>query len=374
MSRKYRIVLLFGLVSLIGDVIYEGARGITPPFLESLGASALVVGAAMGLSEFIGLSLRLISGVVADYKRAYWPLYFAGYFLIISIPMMAFVNSWQLAILLIVVERVAKAIRSPARDTLLSMVSEKRGKVFGLHELLDQIGAVAGPAVLGWILLTRNDYKMAYSVLFVPYVLLVVAALLAYKGYDVDIPELKGRKVEWRSMPRNFLIYSLSVALNAAGLVHVSLLLYRVSGVMAGWAAAFTYVLVQLVDAISSPLVGHAYDRFGRSVLYVPFLLSPIPTALTLVGDIQNLLVASALYGLILGMQESVYRAAVGDLVGPELRGTAYGIFNTMYGLGFLISGVLFGMAIDLASTPLGIAASVILELMALILLHRSMT
>ncbi len=372
MSWKYRIVVLFGVVSLIGDIIYEGARGITPSFLEALGASALLVGTAIGLSEFLGLSLRLVSGVLADYSRMYWPLYFAGYLLIASIPLMAFANTWQVAILLIILERVAKAIRSPARDTLLSMVSEERGKVFGLHELLDQIGAVAGPAILGWILLTSNDYRMAYLSLFLPYFVLVAAVLLAYKGYDVDISKLSGRGLKWKSLPKEFLLYSLAVAMNAAGLIHVSLLLFKVSALLAGWTAAFIYALIQLVDAVASPLVGHAYDRVGRSILYVPFILSPIPTALTLIGGVHGFLIASILYGIILGMQESIYRAAVGDLVVPEVRGTAYGIFNTMYGLGFLFSGLVFGALIDMNLPLVGILASVVLEAVALLMLYLS--
>ena len=113
-----QFIILMGLVSLFGDITYEGARSISGPYLAILGASATMVGLVAGLGEFIGYTLRLISGYFADRTKKYWPITIAGYGLLCAIPLVAFTNYWEIAALLITMERIGKGIRTPARDAI----------------------------------------------------------------------------------------------------------------------------------------------------------------------------------------------------------------------------------------------------------------
>lgn len=143
----YRFIVLMGIVSMFGDITYEGARSITGPYLAVLGASAGIIGLVSGIGEFVGYALRLVSGRFADRAKAYWPLTFIGYGLILSVPLLGLVGYWHLAVLLIILERMGKAIRTPARDAILSHATKQvgRGWGFALHEALDQVGAIVGP-------------------------------------------------------------------------------------------------------------------------------------------------------------------------------------------------------------------------------------
>ena len=348
-------ILLFGIVSLVGDIIYEGARGIVPDYLYFLGASAVIVGLVGGLGEFIGYSIRLISGYLADSSRAYWVFIFIGYGLIVSIPLLGFANAWVIAIIFVLLERLGKAIRAPSRDTLLSVVSNGigPGKAFGLHELLDQIGAIAGPLIIAALMFySSNNYQLTFGFLLLPFLILVVALVINYKKTGPKIilePKTSESKVK---LEKPFYIYTLAVILNTIGLIPVVLILYKASMLLhplgQDWIVALIYVLVQGVDAGIAMLAGYAYDKFGVKVLTLAFILSIFPSLFLFLDiGLTTLLIAAAFFGIVLGMQESIYRAAVTQFAPISSRGTAYGIFNTGLGVGFLISGGIFGLLLQ---------------------------
>jgi sugar phosphate permease len=139
---------------------------------------------------------------------------------------------------------------------------------------------------------------------------------------------------------------------NSAGLIAYTLILYKASTILQPtqqWIVPLIYLLIQGVDAPAALIAGYAYDKFGIGVLLIPFLLSVFPPLLTVFyAQLSMVIVAAAVFGLILGTQESIYRAAVSELTPISSRGTAYGIFNTAYGLGFLISGAVYGLLMQL--------------------------
>lgn len=377
----YKAIILFGIVSLMGDIIYEGARSITPTYFGYLGVSAFIVGVIFSLGEFISISFRIFSGVIADITRRYWLLYIIGYALIIAIPVIGLINIWWVVASLVILERFAKAIRSPPRDTLLSIASKDlgAGKAFGLHELLDQLGAVVGPMMLGLILLyTGVNYSIAYSSLSIPYVILMIFVFYTYGSLRRYIKEYIPEPHEesfseiFRSLGIEFKLYCISVTLNTMGLIHWSLILYQTQFYVAAYITAFIYLMIQLIDASIAPISGYLYDRYGRVVLITPFILSVVPSILTLLGGWINLIIASIFFGLIYGMQESIYRAAVADLSPTKYRGSAYGIFNTFYGLGFLFSGSIFGLFLSGNMVLLGILYTLITEALAIAILLKS--
>ncbi|MCR8487174.1 MAG: MFS transporter [Crenarchaeota archaeon] len=395
-------LMTFGFISLLGDIIYEGSRGAISAYLQLLMTPALIVGLAIGLGEFLGYALRLFSGYFSDVTRAYWGFVITGYTLLISIPLLAFFTDWKIVILLVIIERVAKAIRTPARDTLLSVTTKGigRGKAFGLHELLDQVGAVVGPLIVAiaiWYKLQQGateiaQLQFAFVVLIIPYILLLTVLFTGYiKLKQHTKKALMGVGVPTKSdaLSGVFYAYSFAVMLNAAGLFQVALILYIAAEMFTEilWIVPLLYLLIQGVDAIAAPIAGIAYDKRGRSILIAPFMLSILPTVFITLMYVQMgiqispsllILLAAIFYGIVLGMQESVYRAAVADLTGISKRGLGYGIFSTLYGLGFMISGAVFGYIIDLSKlNPLNIiyalVYTMIVEITATILLIKSL-
>ena len=344
-----------GIVSMLGDVVYESGRGIAPDYLRFLGASAFLVGAVSGAGEFIGYAMRLVSGNLADRSRAYWLFIFLGYGLILAVPLIGFTSSIEVVMALLLLERLGKALRSPSRDTVVSIVSKGvgSGKAFGLHEAIDQIGAVIGPLILGGVMFyTANSYPIAFKVLLIPYGLMLVAIAYTYrkigKGVDIEAKSIKG---EGASLNRKFWIYCVAILLNTLGLIPVALILYTGASILEPlgqqWIVPLLYAVVQVVDAPMALVSGYFFDRMGVKFLALPFILAIFPAFLISYGGFVGVIAACIIFGLVLGMQESIYRAAIADLVTLGSRGTAYGIFNTALGLGTLASGAIFGFFID---------------------------
>ncbi|MGQ9513506.1 MAG: MFS transporter [Thermoproteota archaeon] len=332
---------------------------MVPSYLGFLGATAVIVGWVSGLGDFLGYSIRLFSGFLADTTHAYWLFIFLGYGLIISIPLLGISSGLEVAIVLILLERFGKAFRSPSRDTILSLTSKDlgAGKAFGIHELLDQIGAILGPFIVAFLMLySDNNYNLTFLFLLIPFFMLLVILSYAYKriGSRTMISE-EQRSAGREKLTRAFYIYTFAVLLNNVGLIPYSLILYKASGILLPnqqWIVPLIYLLIQGVDAPMALIAGYAYDNFGISVLVMPFLLSLFPPLLTMVGtELIPIVASAAIFGLVLGMQESIYRAAVSELTSISSRGTAYGIFNTAYGSGFLISGIIYGLLMTFESS-----------------------
>ena len=203
-AAAWRFIILVGVVSLFSDMTYEGARSISGPFLGTLKASAVVVGVVAGLGEFLGYALRLGSGYLADRLGRYWLITFAGYSLnLLAVPLLALAGSWEIAAVLLLLERIGKAVRTPARDAMLShaTASVGRGWGFGFHEAMDQIGAVTGPLIVAAVLYYRGGYREGFAVLLLPAVLALVVITVAARLYphpqhlEVSAPALEHHRV-----------------------------------------------------------------------------------------------------------------------------------------------------------------------------------
>jgi MFS family permease len=382
-SRKaYFAILLLGLTSLMGDVVYEGSRGLVPDYLGFLGATSVVVGLIGGLGDFLGYALRLASGFLSDLTRAYWVFIFVGYGLIISIPLLGFSYGLELAVLLVLLERMGKALRSPSRDAVLSVVSKDvgTGKAFGLHELLDQVGAVIGPSIVAFVMFsTANNFHYAFGYLLVPFLLMLVFLVYTYRkigSKPLEVPVKAGDQKE--KIGRSFYIYAFAVFMNTVGLIPYTLILFKVSEIVRplnqDWIVPLIYVLIQSVDAPAALLSGYGFDRYGMKILIVPFLLSVVAPLLAMSGSgLVLLAVAATFFGLVLGMQESIYRAAVSKLTPLSSRGTGYGAFHTVYGVGLVIAGAVFGLFIQFG-IPFYVAVAYVLivQIVAVLLLLRA--
>ena len=366
-------IILLGIVSLFGDVTYEGARAVTGPFLLALGASSSVVGLVAGIGEFAGYSLRLASGYIADRTGAYWLLTFVGYGLILAIPLLAFAGHWQLAVVLIILERVGKAIRNPARDTMLSYATKKvgRGWGFAVHEALDQIGAVIGPVAFALVLFSHDTYQEGFKFLFIPALLTLAVLALARKRFPspvrLEIPEEPSGQVTQTRLPRVFWLYTVFALISVAGFANFQLISYHLAAqaIVPDFQIPIIYAVAMAVDAVAALIVGRTYDRIGlTSLLIIPLLTLPI-AFFAFSTSYSSVLIGMALWGVVLGVQETIMRAAVADLAPIERRGFAYGVFNTMYGAGWGLGGVVMGLLYSHSITYL-IMFSVAMELVSI--------
>lgn len=350
MRTAYRIIFLLGIVALCGDIIYEGARSISGPYLLSLGASAVLIGTVTGAGEFLGYAVRLISGRLADVTHYYWVLTIGGYAMLIAIPLLAFTGSWEMAALLFILERIGKGIRSPAKDTILANATAPvgRGMGFGIHELFDQIGAVLGPVILAISLAGSGAYQPGFLILFIPFIVLLVLAFAAWRllpdpvGFETQ--QSAGKK-EGGDISREFVIFSLFTLLCTTGFLSFPLISFHAlkTGLLSAFEVPLLYALAMLIDAAVAPVSGKLYDQKGIILLLAIPLIGIIIPFLGFGMSRELIYAAAILFGVSIGIQETVLRAVVADRIHISKRGTAYGIFNTVYGAGFFIGGVLVG-------------------------------
>jgi len=350
-SPALQLILLLGIVSLFGDVIYEGGRSVSGPFLLYLGASAFTVAFISGFGEFIGYAGRIVSGFFADRTRSYWAFAVTGYLMIGAIPLLVFAGAWQAAAILILIERLGKGIRSPAKDTILSYATHKvgRGWGFGIHEAIDQIGAVAGPLIFAVSIAVFGGYSTGFALLAIPFVLLCAALLLAYRkvpdpeSFEESSPGT--RHDETARVPRLLLPYGTFTALTMAGFAVFPLIAfhYSAASVVPEVQIPVFYAIAMAADALFALLIGRLYDRAGLGVL-LSIPLVNILVALLAFSSVYSLALAGAvLWGLSMGGQETVLRAALADLTAINKRGTAYGIFNTLYGGAWFVGSLVLG-------------------------------
>jgi len=381
-STAWRIILLFGVVSLFADVTYEGLRSVVGQYLALLGASAAVVGTLAGLGELLGYLLRLAGGYLADRTRHHWFLTAVGYAInLFSVPALGLVHSWPPAAALVLAERAGKGLRTPPRDALLSYATKRvgRGKGFGVHEAMDQIGALTGPLFAALLLGLGLGYRTTLFAYALPATLALLALVLVWRLFprpellesgtedpssgredlrpQSSLPHASARSdaLPIHTFSRKFWAFLFFAALAATGFLHFQLIGFHFArGGLAPEIAPLLYALAMGVDAVFALVAGLLYDRMGILVLgLVPLLTVGAAASLFLPSEagLGFSVLGMVLWGGAMGLHESVLRAAVADLTPPERRGLGYGVFNTVYGLALFASGIFFGLLYGLGGT-----------------------
>ena len=387
LSQAMVFLILFGIVSLFSDMTHEGASSIRGAYLALLGASAGAIGFISGLGELIGYSMRYLFGRITDRTRSYWPMVILGYVLdIIAVPALALVgeHGWIAACLLLVVQRMGKAIKKPAKDTIMSFAAsqEGAGRSFGLQELLDQIGAFLGPVLLWLVMLGRTGaspirtYSLCFAVLAIPggiTLLLLLYTRSRFPNPEQFEPEPK-EYIPFR-MKKSFILYIAGISLFAFGFIDYSLIVMHISrtAALSGAAGLITeetlpllYAGAMLIDAVSALFFGFLYDRIGvRSLIFSTLLSSGFAVFVFSMHSVPALLVGIALWGVGMGAQESILKAAVSSMVPKSSRATGYGIFECSFGFFWFLGSWLMGALYDF-SIPAMVAVSVAAQLLSI--------
>lgn len=374
LTRRHALafIVLLGLVSMLGDMTYEGARSLNGPYLAALGAGATVVGIASGFGEFIGHAIRLGSGWLSDRAGRYWPITITGYLLnLVAVPLLALAGHWPVAVVLIVAERMGRAIRSPARDAMLSHACSQTGLGwgFGLHEALDQAGAVLGPLMLSLILFHGHGYQTAYALLAIPAALAIALLLVARvqfpnpRDFDLGPPPLATG-----GFGTGFWTYMTAVACIAAGYVDFALVAFHWgrTGAVEAPLIPVLYAIAMAADAVAALCLGWLFDRIGVRSMIPATLLSLLAAPLAFLGGFWWAAVGMVCWGVGMGAQESVMRAVVATMAPRERRGTAYGIMNSTYGVAWFGGSVLLGILYDHTGVAWVVGVSVALQAAAI--------
>jgi hypothetical protein len=364
----WRVVVGFGTISLAADMVYEGGRSLYGPLLSSLGASALAVGAITGAGEAVALLLRLASGTLADRTRRYWAVTIAGYALTaICVPLLAvtpYLGAAGLAVatVLILAERTGKAVRSPAKSALLAGAAQHvgMGRGLGVHKALDQIGAFAGPLlVAGVVALAGAVLWPGFAVLAVPGAVAMVLLVMTRHRMPAEeavarspAPSLMG------GLPAAFWQFAAASAVCTAGLVTFGLVGFHLvdARIVPAAGVPLLYAAAMAAGAVAALLTGEAYDRVGaRTLLALPVLVAAVPP-LAFAGGFVAVTAGVLLWGAAVGLQDSTVKALVADLVRPDRRATAYGLFAAVQGAGALVGGIATGALYEHSTASLVIA------------------
>ncbi|PWK89724.1 MFS transporter [Fulvimonas soli] len=347
-----RFVLLIGALSFFADFTYEGSRSILGPYLASLQASAFVVGAVTGFGELLGYGLRFFSGRLADRTGRFWPITIVGYVVqMAAVPALALTHDWPAAAVLIVLERTGRAIRNPPRDAMLSHAAAHLGGygwTFGVHEACDQFGAMFGPLAVAWVLARHGSYHQAFAVLLVPAAInlaLVLAARLLYPRPE-DMEQTAGGPRDGAAFPRTFWVYLAGAALVALGFADYPLLAYhfnRSGSVPADWIAAF-YAVAMAVSGTASLVLGRLFDRYGFRVLVLLTAAASLFAPLAFLGGFSLALAGAAVWGMGIGVHESIIPAAVAPMVPARRRASAFGLFTAGYGIFWFLGSAAIGL------------------------------
>jgi len=387
-KAAFKLILLFGLVSLFGDMVYEGARSVNGPYLKTLGANAAIVGLVAGLAEFLGYAVRLVAGYFADKTKAYWLFTFLGYGLLISVPLLALTGIWQVAVIFIIIERLGKALRSPAKDTILSQATKQvgTGLGFAIAEVLDQIGAIIGPLIFTvlFVIIGKGDrsladYQYGYSLLWIPLILVLLCIFFAHRA--VPNPEVLETSVtksfESDKLSKIFWIYTVFTFITTLGFANFALVGFHLKArhVLTDAQIPLFYALAMGVDAVAAMAIGKTYDIFKTkrnnekagliTLIAIPVFSLLIP-GLVFSTKFSWVLAGVIIWGIVMGCHETVMKSAIADLTPLKKRGTGYGVFNAVYGLAIFIGSALTGLLYEHSITAV-IFLSIFIEIVAIL-------
>lgn len=385
-------IILFGIVSLFSDMTHEGASSIRGAYLSLLGASAATIGFISGLGELIGYSMRYVFGKLTDKSKQYWPMTIAGYVLdIIAVPALALVgeHGWIAACVLLVIQRMGKAIKKPAKDTIMSFAASQEGvgKSFGIQEVLDQIGAFIGPVLLYLVMLFKTEgttfeiYSTCFAVLAIPgAITLILLIVTRCKFPNPEHFEPEPKEYVPFKIKKEFILYIAGISLFAFGFIDYSIIIMHVSRTYSYLASGLSetsalvstgslpllYAGAMLVDAVAALFFGMMYDKNGvKALVWSTVISAPFAVLVFAFDSVPMLLIGVALWGVGMGAQESILKAAVTSMVPKASRATGYGVFECSFGAFWFLGSWLMGVLYDV-SIPAMIAVSVIAQLAAI--------
>ena len=354
MFKLPRAVWLLGWVSLATDAATESVYPLIPFFLTSvLGASAVALGVIEGAAEAINSLLKILSGRRADMTGANKPLVLLGYSVSSAAkPFIALVTSPVQVFVVRIMDRLGKGVRGSPRDAMLASwaTPDTRGKVYGVHQAMDNLGAVIGPvAATLFLLMYPGHYRTLFALTVIPGAISVLLLVLVPEKKDVVQAFRPAGAITTSDepLPASFARFMAILTVFALGNSTDAFLLLRLT--QAAGSAKFVPLMwagIHVVKSAVSFVSGSWSDRIGRrAVISVGWVVYAIVYAgFAMSTSLTALLTWFILYGFYFGFAEGTEKALVADLAPVSRRGTAFGIYNAVTGLGALAASVVFGI------------------------------
>jgi MFS family permease len=366
-----RFVLVMGIVNLFADMTYEGGRGVVGAFLGHLGASGAIVGIVAGASELVGYAVRSLSGYIADRTGRYWLDAWIGYALnMLCVPALALAGTWPAAAGLVAGERLGRGIRRPVISAVIARAGDELGggRAFGLNEALDQIGATVGPLIVAYaIARSGGNFNAGFGVLIVPAMLaLIVLAPASAAGSKImpKQPNVEGPMLRDRGA---FVRYASGGALVAAGYVDFALISFRFhrDHVMTSSMISVWFAVAMAVAAVSAPLLGRLFDRYGSPVVAGSLIVTSLGTALAFLTKGVAADAGAALWGVGTAVQDALLLAMVSSAITKRRGATTFGLYDLIFGTAWFAGSAIAGALLDTSIAAL-VAFSVVLQLAAI--------
>jgi MFS family permease len=367
----FRFVLTMGIVNLFADTTYEGGASINGPFLGSLGAKAAAISIIAGVGEFLGYSLRAVSGYIADRTGRHWQITFIGYGVnLLVVPAMALAHSWQAAAALILAERIGRAIRKPTVEAMLSYSTTKLGKgwVYGVNNALDETGATIGPLLMALVLFKTSDYRTAYSLLLISSLLALSSLTVARVTFPVPsrLEKDSANTTRAQGFTKGYWLYMVAGTLFAAGLMSFEFISFHLSStkvVTRHWIPIFLAISTG-VGVVASLVLGRLYDRVGIWIVVAAVCLSALFSPLVFLGGFWIVLAGMILWGIGYATQDTLLKAVIASVIPEGKRNLAFGFFYLGYGGGWLAGSITVGLLYAHSRIAL-IAFSLVTQLLA---------
>jgi MFS family permease len=343
-----------GLVNLFADTTYEGGASINGQFLGSLGATAAAVSIIAGVGEFLGYTLRSVSGYFADKTGRYWPITFAGYAVnLLAVPAMALSGTWQVAGALVLAERIGRAFRKPTVEAMLSYTTGKHGKgwVYAVNTAMDETGATIGPLLIGLALFRGAAFRTGYTLLLISSVLALVTLVGARLVFPVPSRLEAGgpATAHAQEFTTAYWLYMSAGTCFAAGVMSFELIAYhlaRTGTVPEHWIPIFLAVAT-VVSIAASLILGRSYDNVGIAAVVVGVILAAMFSPLVFFGGFWGALAGLMLWGIGYATQDTLLKVLIASVLPQRRRNLAFGVFYLGYGSGWLVGSVTTGLLYD---------------------------
>lgn len=374
-------IVLLGVVSCFSDMTHEAATSIKGAYLLILGASASTIGFISGVGELLGYGLRYLFGRLVDKTHNYWSFMILGYAVdVFAVPALALVHrdGWIAACVLLVIERIGKAIKKPAKNTILSFAATQEGvgKSFAIQEALDQLGAFIGPLLLYVVMLYKHGdeyetYNTAFAFLLLPAICTIAFLLFAKSRFpnpEAFEPEAKEAKKNSFVGKKSFYLYLAGISCFAFGFVDFPLVTMHLakSKLFDESTLPLLYSGAMLVDAVAALFFGWLFDKLQTRALVISTAISAFFAVFAFGMTSQTMIMLGvALWGVGMGAQESIMKAAVATLTSKEHRASSYGAFEFLFGLAWFLGSWALGAIYDY-SLSMFVIISVAAQLLAL--------